>query len=98
MSSLTKADPDTNVLRQAKAVNECAKKFMPPTHTKALLEAAAKKILYVPHVSLLLPTYSLPIPCAENSRCTVAARKECLLVVFDPFPLRLSIFLHALVV
>jgi hypothetical protein len=32
---------------QAKAVNECAKKFMPPTHTKLLLQAAAKKILYL---------------------------------------------------
>ena len=30
-------------------MNECAKQFMPPTHTKAMLEAAAKKILEANH-------------------------------------------------
>merc|ERR1719352_202285 len=35
---------------QAKAVNECAKKFMPPPHTKAMLEAAARKVLAANHM------------------------------------------------
>ena len=31
-------------------MNECAKKFMPPPHTKAMLEAAARKVLAANHM------------------------------------------------
>ena len=46
---------------QARAVNACAQKFMPPTHTKTLLQAEAKKILYA---SCLLPLIPARKCCA----------------------------------